>query len=72
MTTGRIFFILLPMAGLRSAKTIKHQIIMPEKEKKRQHILHDKINTFLEEKLSGKEKSGLNYTTIFRKTIDAM
>jgi len=45
---------------------------MPEKEKKRQHLLHDKINTFLEQKLPGKEKPGLNYTTIFRKTIDAM
>jgi len=58
--------------NLNSTKTIKHQIIMPEKEKKRQRILHDKINTFLEQKLPGKEKPGLNYTTIFRKTIDAM
>ncbi|MCD6271511.1 MAG: patatin-like phospholipase family protein [Deltaproteobacteria bacterium] len=58
--------------NLNSPKTIKHQIIMPEKEKKRQRLLHDKINTFLEQKLPGKEKPGLNYTTIFRKTIDAM
>lgn len=58
--------------NLNSSKTIKHQIIIPEKEKKRQQLLHDKINTFLEQKLPGKEKPGLNYTTIFRKTIDAM
>ena len=44
---------------------------MPEKEKKRQHFLHDKINTFLEQKLPGKGEPGLNYTKIFRKTIDA-
>ena len=58
--------------NLNSTKTIKHQIIIPEKEKKRQHLLHDKINSFLEQKLPGKEKPGLNYATIFRKTIDAM
>ncbi len=58
--------------NLNSPKTIKHQIIMPEKEKKRQHLLHDKINTFLEQKLPGKGDPGLNYTKIFRKTIDAM
>ena len=58
--------------NLNSTKTIKHQIIMPEKEKKRQHLLHDKINTFLEQKLPGKGEPGLNYTKIFRKTIDAM
>ena len=58
--------------NLNSTKTIKHQIIIPEKEKKRQHLLHDKINTFLEQKLPGKGEPGLNYTKIFRKTIDAM
>jgi NTE family protein len=60
------------VVNLNSTKTIKHQIIMPEKEKKRQHLLHDKINTFLEQKLPVKGEPGLNYTTIFRKTIDAM
>jgi len=60
------------VVNLNSTKTIKHQIIIPEKEKKRQHLLHDKINSFLEQKLLGKEKPGLNYTTIFRKTLDAM
>jgi len=58
--------------NLNSTKTIKHQIIIPEKEKQRQHLLHEKINTFLEQKLPGKEKPGFNYTKIFRKTIDAM
>jgi len=58
--------------NLNSPKTINHQIIIPEKEKKRQHLLHDKINTFLEQRLPGKEKPELNYMTIFRKTIDAM
>ena len=58
--------------NLNSPKTIKHQIIIPEKEKKRQRLLHDKINTFLEQKLPGKEKPELNYMTIFRKTIDTM
>jgi len=58
--------------NLNSTKTIKHQIIMPEKEKKRQHLLHGKINAFLEQKLPGKGEPGLTYTTIFRKTIEAM
>ena len=60
------------VVNLNSTKTIKEQIIITEKEKKRQRLLHDKINTFLEQKLPGKEKPGLRYTTIFRKTINAM
>lgn len=58
--------------NLNSTIIMKCQIIMPEKEKKRQHLLHGKINAFLEQKLPGKGEPGLNYTKIFRKTIDAM
>ncbi len=58
--------------NLNSTITMKHQIIMPEKEKKRQHLLHGKINTFLEQKLPGKGEPGLNNTTIYRKTSYAM
>lgn len=58
--------------NLNSSKSLKHHILLPEKEKKRQRLFHDKINAFLEKKLTGKDETGLNYTTIFRKTIDAM
>ncbi len=60
------------VVNLNSEKTLKKELIISEKEKKRQRRLHDKINSFLEHKLSGTEKSGLHYTTIFTKTINAM